>query len=142
MSGGVDSSVAAATLVDEGYDVTGIMLKLWRGDCREPPAVPGCCSVGAAEDARRVADVLGIPFYVLNLTDRFEDSVIKDFHGVRVGHDSESLCALQPVVKFDALFERAMALGADVLATGHYARVGRTMDASAYCVGHDGRKDQ
>ena len=78
MSGGVDSSVAAALLVEQGYDVTGIMLKLWRGEAANLDS--GCCNVGAASDARRVADVLGIPFYVLNFAERFEETVIANFH--------------------------------------------------------------
>ena len=78
MSGGVDSSVAAALLVEADYDVTGIMLKLWRGDAANSNS--GCCNLGAAEDARRVADALGIPFYVLNFADLFESTVIRSFH--------------------------------------------------------------
>lgn len=141
MSGGVDSSVAAATLVEEGCDVTGIMLKLWRGDSANTAS--GCCNVGAAEDARRVADVLEIPFYVLNLADRFEDSVIKDFHRAYASGKTPNPCVrCNQWVKFDALFERAMALGADVLATGHYARVESRDGRFRLLRGHDGRKDQ
>src|SRR5918997_3048801 len=77
MSGGVDSSVAAALLVEAGFDVTGVMLKLWRGEAANTDS--GCCNLGAAEDARRVADTLGIPFYVFNLADRFEATVVDDF---------------------------------------------------------------
>jgi tRNA-specific 2-thiouridylase len=69
MSGGVDSSVAAALMVEEGYDVTGVMLKLWQGEAENNAS--GCCNVYAAEDARRVADVLGIPFYCLNFAETF-----------------------------------------------------------------------
>src|SRR5918999_1791650 len=77
MSGGVDSSVAAALLVDAGYDVTGVMLKLWQGEAMNNSS--GCCNVGAAEDARRVADVLGIPFYVFNFSELFNDTVVHSF---------------------------------------------------------------
>jgi tRNA-specific 2-thiouridylase len=141
MSGGVDSSVAAATLVDAGYDVTGIMLKLWKGEAANTDS--GCCNVGAAEDARRVADVLGIPFYVLNLAERFEDSVVKNFHDTYASGKTPNPCVrCNQWVKFDALFERAMALGADVLATGHYARIREFGGRFQLLRGQDPRKDQ
>jgi tRNA-specific 2-thiouridylase len=141
MSGGVDSSVAAATLVADGFDVTGIMLKLWRGESANTAS--GCCNVGAAEDARRVADVLDIPFYVLNLADRFEDSVVNDFHHAYATGKTPNPCVrCNQWVKFDALFERAMALGADVLATGHYARVEQRDGRFRLLRGRDERKDQ
>jgi tRNA-uridine 2-sulfurtransferase len=141
MSGGVDSSVAAAALVDDGFDVTGIMLKLWRGDAANTSS--GCCNVGAAEDARRVADVLDIPFYVLNLADWFEDSVVKDFHHAYASGKTPNPCVrCNQWVKFDALFERAMALGADVLATGHYARVQQRDGRFRLLRGRDDHKDQ
>jgi tRNA-uridine 2-sulfurtransferase len=141
MSGGVDSSVAAATLVDAGLDVTGIMLKLWNGDSANTDS--GCCNVGAAEDARRVADVLGIPFYVLNLAQRFEESVVKDFHRAYASGRTPNPCVrCNQWVKFDALFQRAMALEADVLATGHYARVVQQGSRFRLLRGADTRKDQ
>jgi len=122
MSGGVDSSVAAALLVDAGYDVTGIMLKLWRGE--EINHDSGCCNVGAAEDARRVADVLGIPFYVHNYAQRFADTVIRNFHADYLAGRTPNPCVrCNQWIKFGTLLERARALGADVLATGHYAQV-------------------
>jgi tRNA-specific 2-thiouridylase len=141
MSGGVDSSVAAALLVEEGYNVTGIMLKLWRGD--EINNASGCCNLGAAEDARRVADVLGIPFYVLNFADRFADSVVRNFKDDYSSGRTPNPCVrCNQWIKFDALFERARALGADVLATGHYARI-RNRDGR-YCLlrASDAHKDQ
>jgi tRNA-specific 2-thiouridylase len=141
MSGGVDSSVAAALLVEQGYDVTGIMLKLWRGEAANSNS--GCCNVGAAEDARRVADVLGIPFYVLNLAERFERTVIENFHADYAAGRTPNPCVrCNQWIKFDALWDRALALGADVLATGHYARV--VQDGSRYRLlrGADQRKDQ
>lgn len=141
MSGGVDSSVAAAALVDEGFDVTGIMLKLWRGESANTAS--GCCNLGAAEDARRVADVLGIPFYVWNLADRFEHTVVRDFHQAYSSGRTPNPCVrCNQWVKFDALFERAMALGADVLATGHYARVDRRDGGFRLLRGRDPHKDQ
>ena len=141
MSGGVDSSVAAALLVEAGYDVTGIMLKLWRGD--EINHSSGCCSVGAADDARRVADVLGIPFYVLNFADRFEDSVVADFKAAYSAGRTPNPCVrCNQWIKFDALLEKATALGADILATGHYARVEQRGDGYRLLRGADVRKDQ
>ncbi len=141
MSGGVDSSVAAARLVDQGYDVTGIMLKLWRGEAANNNS--GCCNLGAAEDARRVADVLGIPFYVLNFAEHFEDTVVRNFHeDYAQGRTPNPCVRCNQWVKFGALLERAEALGADVLATGHYARVRSRGGRFELLRGVDGAKDQ
>lgn len=142
MSGGVDSSVTAALLVERGYDVTGIMLKLWKGEAANNNS--GCCNLGAAEDARRVADVLGIPFYVLNFAESFEDSVIRNFHDdYSAGRTPNPCVRCNQWVKFGTLLERAEALGADVLATGHYARVLRDGDGSYRLLrGVDAAKDQ
>jgi tRNA-uridine 2-sulfurtransferase len=141
MSGGVDSSVAAALLVEEGYDVTGVMLKLWKGEAANNNS--GCCNIGAAEDARRVADVIGIPFYVLNFADTFEDTVVRDFHAAYAAGRTPNPCVrCNQWVKFGALMERADALGADVLATGHYARVRSDGGRHRLLRGVDSRKDQ
>ena len=142
MSGGVDSSVAAALLVDRGYDVTGIMLKLWRGEAANNNS--GCCNLGAAEDARRVADVLGIPFYVLNFADQFESTVVRNFHDDYASGRTPNPCIrCNQWVKFGALLERAETLGADVLATGHYARVaGDASGRYSLLRGLDPNKDQ
>ena len=141
MSGGVDSSVAAALLVEEGFDVTGIMLKLWRGD--ETNNASGCCSVGAATDARRVADVLGIPFYVHNYADRFHATVVRNFHDdYQTGRTPNPCVRCNQWIKFGTLLERARALGADVLATGHYARVVHERGAHRLFRGADPAKDQ
>jgi tRNA-specific 2-thiouridylase len=141
MSGGVDSSVAAALLFEEGFDVTGVMLKLWKGDAAN--ANSGCCNLGAAEDARRVADTLGIPFYVLNFADHFEATVRRDFHAQYAAGRTPNPCVrCNQWVKFDALLARAAALGADVLATGHYARVERRDGRYRLRRGVDGAKDQ
>ncbi|MFN2587644.1 MAG: tRNA 2-thiouridine(34) synthase MnmA [Actinomycetota bacterium] len=141
MSGGVDSSVAAALLVERGYDVTGVMLKLWKGDAASSNS--GCCNLGAAEDARRVADVLGIPFYVLNFADHFEATVRRDFHeGYLAGRTPNPCVRCNHWVKFDALLEKAAALGAHVLATGHYARVAERDGRYRLYRGTDRAKDQ
>jgi tRNA-uridine 2-sulfurtransferase len=141
MSGGVDSSVAAALLVEEGYDVTGIMLKLWRGE--EINLASGCCNVGAADDARRVADVLGIPFYVLNFADRFSNSVVANFKDDYSSGRTPNPCVrCNQWIKFDALYDKARTLGADVLATGHYARIREHGGRRRLLRGIDRRKDQ
>ncbi|MDQ4143009.1 MAG: tRNA 2-thiouridine(34) synthase MnmA [Actinomycetota bacterium] len=141
MSGGVDSSVAAALLVQEGFDVTGIMLKLWRGEAANTDS--GCCNVGAADDARRVADILGIPFYVLNFAEEFEDSVIRDFHESYASGRTPNPCVrCNQWIKFGTLLERADALGAEILATGHYARLRRNESGYRLLRGRDANKDQ
>jgi tRNA-uridine 2-sulfurtransferase len=139
MSGGVDSSVAAARLVDEGHDVAGVTLKLWGG-----PSDSGCCSVADVEDARRVAAQLGIPHYVFNLTDAFERHVVEPYVEAHAHARTPNPCVeCNRAIKFGALFERMQALGFDALATGHHARVvlddqGRPRLAR----GRDGAKDQ
>ncbi|HEY7875250.1 MAG TPA: tRNA 2-thiouridine(34) synthase MnmA, partial [Actinomycetota bacterium] len=141
MSGGVDSSVAAALMVEAGYDVTGIMLKLWRGEVANSGS--GCCNVDAASDARRVADTLGIKFYVLNFAERFESTVVRDFHlAYESGLTPNPCVRCNQWIKFDALLERARALGADVLATGHYARVDASGGRYRLSRGVDRGKDQ
>jgi tRNA-specific 2-thiouridylase len=141
MSGGVDSSVAAALLVERGYDVTGVMLKLWRGEAENNAS--GCCNLGAADDARRVADTLGIPFYVLNFADRFEDSVVRNFKDDYAAGRTPNPCVrCNQWIKFDALLEKADALGADALATGHYARVDEANGRFRLRRGVDPNKDQ
>jgi tRNA-specific 2-thiouridylase len=141
MSGGVDSSVSAALLVEQGFDVTGVMLKLWKGEAENNAS--GCCNLGAAEDARRVADVLGIPFYVFNFADRFEETVIRDFDSTYASGRTPNPCIrCNQWIKFDALLDRARALGADVLATGHYARVEQRDGRFRLLRGVDSSKDQ
>ena len=141
LSGGVDSSVAAARLVEDGFDVIGIMLKLWRGE--EINHASGCCNVGAAEDARRICDLLGIPFYVLNLAGRFEESVIANFKSDYASGRTPNPCVrCNQWIKFDELLKRADALDADVLATGHYARVHRDGDSYRLLRAADAGKDQ
>lgn len=141
MSGGVDSSVAAALLVEQGYDVTGVMLKLWRGD--DVNNASGCCSLDAAGDARRVADALGIDFYVLNFAARFEDSVVADFRAQYLAGRTPNPCVrCNQWIKFGTLLERADALGARYLATGHYARVRERGGTYHLLRGVDRAKDQ
>ena len=141
MSGGVDSSVAAALMVDAGYDVTGVMLKLWRGEAENNAS--GCCNLYAAEDARRVADVLDIPFYCLNFAEAFESTVIKDFHADYAAGRTPNPCVrCNQWIKFGTLRDKAKALGADVLVTGHYARVREVGGVKRLLRGVDPNKDQ
>ncbi|HEX2179869.1 MAG TPA: tRNA 2-thiouridine(34) synthase MnmA, partial [Actinomycetota bacterium] len=124
MSGGVDSSVAAALMKEDGYEVTGIMLKLWKGAAANNES--GCCSVDAAEDARRVAQVLDIPFYVLNFADEFSATVIDNFTRQYAAGLTPNPCVeCNRSIKFAALLDRARQYDAEVLATGHYARTDR-----------------
>jgi len=126
MSGGVDSSVTAGLLVEQGYDVVGITLNLWPelDGAPENAAEDACCGLGAVEDARRVADRLGIKYYVMNFRDTFEEKVIKDFIGEYARGRTPNPCVrCNQFIKFDALLARAAQFGADYVATGHYARV-------------------
>jgi tRNA-specific 2-thiouridylase len=119
MSGGVDSSVAAALLVEAGHDVVGATLKLWGGESDS-----GCCSVADVEDARRVAQQLGIEHHVFNLTNEFEAHVVAPYVGEHARGRTPNPCIeCNRSVKFDRLLRRAERLGFDRLATGHHARV-------------------
>ena len=124
MSGGVDSSAAAALLVEQGHDVTGATLRLWGG-----ASDSGCCSVGDVEDARRVAAQLDIPHYVFNLADAFEQSVVSPYVAEHAAGRTPNPCVeCNRSIKFGALLDRAEALGFDALATGHHARIVTTGD--------------
>ena len=122
MSGGVDSSVAAALLVEQGHEVVGATLKLWGGESDS-----GCCSVADVEDARRVAQQLGIDHHVFNLTEDFDRHVVTPYVGEHaVGRTPNPCIECNRTMKFDRLLHRAERLGFDRLATGHHARVART----------------
>lgn len=124
MSGGVDSSVAAAILKREGYEVTGITMKIWPEDQSAAQPEGGCCSLSAVDDARRVAFQLDIPYYVLNFQDVFEDRVIRYFvEEYQKGRTPNPCIACNRFVKFDALLKKAVSMGIDRIATGHYARI-------------------
>ncbi|SBS78835.1 tRNA-specific 2-thiouridylase MnmA [uncultured Mycobacterium sp.] len=124
MSGGVDSSVAAARMVDAGHDVVGVHLALSRQPGTLRTGSRGCCSKEDAGDARRVADVLGIPFYVWDFADRFAEDVIDDFVSSYERGETPNPCVrCNEKIKFSALAAKALALGFDVVATGHYARL-------------------
>jgi tRNA-specific 2-thiouridylase len=118
MSGGVDSSVAAALLLEEGHDVTGVTLKLWGG-----ASDSGCCSVSDVEDARRVAAQLGVPHYVFNFAEEFEDAVVTPYvEAYRAGRTPNPCVACNEHLKFGRLLARSLELGFDALATGHHVR--------------------
>ncbi len=124
MSGGVDSSVAALLLKREGYDVIGVMMQIWQEEENTQARPDACCGTSAAEDARHVADVIGIPFYVMNFQTIFRENVIDYF--VReycCGRTPNPCIACNRYVKWESLLEKSMALGADYIATGHYAEV-------------------
>ncbi|NLX77222.1 MAG: tRNA 2-thiouridine(34) synthase MnmA [Clostridiaceae bacterium] len=124
MSGGVDSSVAAAVLKKEGYDVIGVTLQIWPDDLPGPQPEGGCCSLTAVEDARMVAFQLDIPYYVLNFQEIFEKNVIDYFvDEYTKGRTPNPCIACNRYVKFDAMLKKALSMGIDYIATGHYARI-------------------
>jgi tRNA-uridine 2-sulfurtransferase len=124
MSGGVDSSVAAARMVDAGHDVVGVHLALSTAPGTLRSGSRGCCSKEDASDARRVADILGIPFYVWDFAERFKEDVIDDFVASYARGETPNPCVrCNQRIKFSALSARAVALGFDTVATGHYARL-------------------
>jgi tRNA-specific 2-thiouridylase len=123
MSGGVDSSVAAALLHAKGYKVIGVTMQIWQESATETKGA-GCCSLGAVEDARRVAAKIGIPHYCLNYREYFADKVIGNFvDEYKKGRTPNPCVNCNRYVKFDALLDQARQLGAQYLATGHYARI-------------------
>src|SRR5687768_15705603 len=128
MSGGVDSSVSAALLVKRGYDVIGITMQIWQ-ESQTDPRHAGCCSLGAVEDARRVARVLGIPHYVVNFREEFRDSVIRNFMDEYAAGRTPNPCVeCNRTVKFEMLLDKMREFGCERLATGHYARIRRGQD--------------
>jgi len=144
MSGGVDSSVAAALLVEQGYDVIGITMRLWS---EETPFgfrhQRRCCSVEDTDDARRVCSVLGIPHYVLNMEEPFRDEVVDYFVGEYASGRTPNPClACNDRVKFRPLLERAMTFDARYLATGHYVRVEHRPGGHRLLRAADPAKDQ
>jgi tRNA-specific 2-thiouridylase len=140
MSGGVDSSVAAALLIEQGHDVTGVTMQLWpSGD-----AEGGCCSLAAVRDAKRVCDLLGIAHYTLNFRDEFETEVVAEFaREYALGRTPNPCIVCNDRLKFSDLLARVSMQGADYLATGHYARVVRDESGEPWLArGVDPLKDQ
>jgi tRNA-uridine 2-sulfurtransferase len=131
MSGGVDSAVAAARAHDAGHEVTGIHLALSRNPASYRSGARGCCTIEDANDARRAADVIGIPFYVWDLSERFHEDVVEDFLGEYAAGRTPNPCLrCNEKIKFAAVLDRALALGFDAVATGHYARLCAAGDGS------------
>jgi len=138
MSGGVGSSVAAALLLEQGHDVTGVTLKLWGGESDS-----GCCSVSDVEDARRVAAQLGIPHYVFNFADAFDADVVAPYVDAYANGETPNPCVeCNRTMKFGRVLERARQLDYDLVATGHHARVVATADGPALARATDAAKDQ
>jgi tRNA-specific 2-thiouridylase len=138
MSGGVDSSVAAAVLQAQGHDVTGVTLKLWGGESDS-----GCCSAADVEDARRVAAQLGIPHYVFNFTDDFDTNVVAPYVSAYSAGETPNPCVeCNRTMKFGRLLDRADQLGFEEVATGHHARVVETANGRVIARGLDPDKDQ
>ncbi len=138
MSGGVDSSVAAGLVLEEGHEVVGATLKLWGG-----VSDSGCCSVEDVDDARRVAQMLGVDHHVFNYTDEFEHHVVAPFvAGHQRGESPNPCIECNRHIKFDLFFDRARRLGFDAVATGHHAQV-ESRDGQHHLVrGADDAKDQ
>lgn len=126
MSGGVDSSVAACLLKEQGYDVIGVTMRLWQENGESEEYGKECCSLSAVEDARRVAEQIGIPFYVMNFGKDFKDYVVDYFVEEYLHGRTPNPCiACNRFVKWEALLNRSMEIGAEYIATGHYARIAR-----------------
>jgi tRNA-specific 2-thiouridylase len=147
MSGGVDSSVAAAILKDRGFDITGITMNLFSlpGEICRSEELRSCCGQKAVEDAHRVAIHLGIPHYVVDLRKEFEAAVIADFaREYSRGRTPNPCIRCNERIKFKLFWERAKRLGADFIATGHHARVTKSPSGSGFVLkkGKDGTKDQ
>lgn len=146
MSGGVDSSLTAALLVRQGYDVIGATMQLWDEELPEAdPEHRGCCSLSAVEDARRVSEIIGIPYYVLNFRKMFEKTVIAPFiKEYSEGRTPNPCIVCNRYVKFQGFLQRALELGAQYMATGHYARIKQDSQTNRYllCKGIDQSKDQ
>jgi tRNA-specific 2-thiouridylase len=124
MSGGVDSAVAAARAVDAGHDVTGVHLALSQAPSTLRTGARGCCTIEDAHDARRAADVLGIPFYVWDLAERFRADVVDDFVAeYEAGRTPNPCLRCNEKIKFSAVLDRAVGLGFDAVVTGHHARL-------------------
>lgn len=127
MSGGVDSSVAAWLLKEQGYDVVGVTMQIWQDeDSCSVEEHGGCCGLSAVDDARRVAWDLGIPYYVMNFKEEFKSNVIDYFvEEYQKGRTPNPCIACNRYVKWESLLKRSLDIGADYIATGHYARIDR-----------------
>ncbi|MGP4105412.1 tRNA 2-thiouridine(34) synthase MnmA, partial [Nonomuraea sp. KM90] len=124
MSGGVDSAVAAARIAEAGHDVTGVHLALSANPQSHRTGARGCCTIEDSRDARRAADVIGIPFYIWDMAERFQRDVIEDFVAEYAAGRTPNPCLrCNEKIKFAAVLDRALALGFDAVATGHHAKL-------------------
>jgi tRNA-specific 2-thiouridylase len=143
MSGGVDSAVAAARAAEAGHEVTGVHLALSANPRSYRTGARGCCTLEDARDARRAADVIGIPFYVWDMASRFHEDVVQDFVDEYArGHTPNPCLRCNEKIKFSAVLDRALALGFDAVCTGHYARLGESGPAATLRRAADPAKDQ
>ncbi len=145
MSGGVDSSVAAYLLKEQGYDVIGVTMQIWQDEEEgEQEENGGCCGLTAVDDARRVAQFLGIPYYVMNFKQEFKDKVMDYFVEEYLHGRTPNPCiACNRYVKWESLLKRSMDIGADYIATGHYARIAKLANGRfAVCNSVTAAKDQ
>ncbi len=144
MSGGVDSSVAAALLVEQGYNCIGVMMRLWAETGEGEGSTNKCCSLESVHDARRVADQLGMPFYLINVEQPFKQNVVDFFiKGYSSGQTPNPCIECNRHIRFDYLLNYARRLGADYLATGHYARLRHLDDGTVHLLrAVDESKDQ
>lgn len=143
VSGGVDSAVAMARAVDAGHDVTAVHMALSADPALTRDGARGCCTISDAHDARRAADVVGVPFYIWDMADEFRETVIADFVSeYEAGRTPNPCIRCNQHIKFAALLDRAEALGFDAVATGHYARLEQSEDGPVLCRAVDPDKDQ
>ncbi|EPY2280929.1 tRNA 2-thiouridine(34) synthase MnmA [Clostridium sporogenes] len=143
MSGGVDSSVAAYLLKEQGYEVIGVTMQIWQDDEEFIEKEGGCCSLSAVADARRVANKIGIPFYVMNFKDAFKRNVIDYFVDEYMEGRTPNPCiACNKFIKFSSFLDKAMAMGIDYVATGHYAIIEKQKDRYIIRKSEDDKKDQ
>ena len=145
MSGGVDSSVAAYLLKEQGYEVIGVTMQIWQDeDEAAQQENGGCCGLSAVDDARRVAQDLGIPYYVMNFKAEFKKNVMDYFvHEYLCGRTPNPCIACNRYVKWESMLRRSLAIGADYIATGHYARIAVTPEGRyAVCNSVTSKKDQ
>ena len=145
MSGGVDSSVAAYLLKEQGYEVIGVTMQIWQDENPlEEANEGGCCGLSAVDDARRVANALGIPYYVMNFKKEFKANVMDYFVEEYLNGRTPNPCiACNRYVKWESLLQRSLAIGADYIATGHYARI-KQLENGRYtiCKSVTDKKDQ
>lgn len=143
MSGGVDSSVAALLLKEQGYDVYGVTLSLWDDGKADFANEKSCCGLSATDDARAVAEKIGIPYYVLNFKDVFKKYVIDDFVAAYSRGETPNPCIrCNQFVKYQCMLDKALAMGMDFIATGHYAKIEQENGRYVLKTSKGGKKDQ